>query len=121
MAKETRRYLRNHKDLVNHGECELRKIAVNLLESALHAADPFTAVIKLMRIDGDDLWIGDDRFDLTNFERILVLGAGKASLPIAQAVENILKDRITQGLIILKHGERADLQTIQVIIGHGCG
>jgi len=43
-------------------------------------------------------------FHLKDFDQICLVGAGKASAPMAQAIEEILGDRITRGLIVTKYG-----------------
>jgi len=101
--------LRNRDILTSHGNIALRKAAVEIIEYALQAANPYPAVRRLVQLDGHLLSVGDLVFDLKRYERIFVLGAGKASLPIAQALEDILGDRISDGLFVLKHGSRADL------------
>ena len=110
-------YLRNRDILTNHGNIALRKAAVEIIEYALQAANPYPAVRRLVQLDGHLLSVGDLVFDLTQYERIFVMGAGKASLPIAQALEDILGERISDGLFVLKHGSRADFNTIKVIYG----
>ena len=108
-------HLRNRDILTSHGNIALRKAAVEIIEYALQAANPYPAVRRLVQLDGHLLSVGDLVFDLKRYERIFVLGAGKASLPIAQALEDILGDRISDGLFVLKHGSRADLNRTKVI------
>ena len=40
----------------------------------------------------------------TAYRRIRVLGAGKGAAPMAAALENLLGDRISDGLVIVKYG-----------------
>ena len=108
-------YLRNRDIVTSHGNIALRKAAVEIIEYALQAADPYTAVRRLVQLDSHLLSIGDLVLDLKRYERIFVVGAGKASLSIAQALEDILGDRISDGLFVLKHGSRADLKRTKVI------
>jgi glycerate-2-kinase len=108
-------HLRNRDILTSHGNIALRKAAVEIIEYALQAASPYPAVRRLVQLDGHLLSVGDLVFDLKRYERIFVMGAGKASLPIAQALEDILGDRISDGLFVLKHGSRADLNRTKVI------
>jgi glycerate-2-kinase len=46
-------------------------------------------------------------FDLNTFDRIVVVGAGKAGAPMAAGVEAVLGDRIADGLVAVKHGHTA--------------
>ena len=73
-----------------------RKTAVELLEEALKAADPYEAVRKNIAIDGEEIVIAGKRFKPSN---IWVLGLGKASIKMALAVEDALGERISGGVI----------------------
>jgi glycerate 2-kinase len=110
-------YIKNWEALTDHGKTALREQVVDILDHGLRAADPYCATMGLVTLDGDRLHVGDLQFDLKDFERVFVFGTGKATLPIAEALEEILGDRITDGLVILKHGSQADLKHIQVIYG----
>ena len=110
-------YVRNWETLTQHGNIGLREQAVDILNYGLAAADPYRATKHLVTLDGSQLKIGDLSFNLRNFDRVLVFGTGKATLPIAQALEEILGDKITGGLVVLKKGNTADLKHIQVIYG----
>ncbi|MFO7919138.1 MAG: glycerate kinase [Anaerolineae bacterium] len=80
-----------------------RRQIVSILERALDAVDPERAVKRQLDRDGDVLCIGDTRYDLNGFSDIYVVGAGKAGAPMAQAVEEILGDRITAGYMNVKY------------------
>lgn len=75
-----------------------------VLATAINAVDPYSAVMRHLRCEGDLLWVGDQRYDLTAIQRILVVGAGKAGFPMAQAVTDLLGERISCGLVIVKDG-----------------
>lgn len=107
--------LRNYEELIGHGNTNLRALAADIVSHAIEAASPFNAVQELMELDGDVLYVDDQAFDLQDYEHIYILGAGKASLQIAHALEEILGDRITDGLFVLKHGSQANLERARVI------
>ena len=58
-------------------------------------------------LDGDELIVDGVRHQLRPGRRVLVVGAGKASLAIAAALEGILGDRLDGGAIAVRDGERA--------------
>ncbi len=53
-----------------------------------------------IRLSGDRLTVAGEECDLAGFTSILVIAVGKASLPMARAVEAVLGDRITGGLVV---------------------
>ena len=84
----------------------LRQRIVTVLEAALTAVDPYGAVLHVLQRQGNLLTVGAQQYDLTQFRRVFVIGAGKAGAPMTQAVEQVLGDRITAGLVVVKtdHG-----------------
>ena len=98
---------------------QARTRLLSILQAALDAVDPYAAVRRVLRRDGETLWVGDQRFDLTGLMRVLVLGAGKAGAPMARAVEDALGDVLTGGLVVVKTGHGAPTRTIEIVeAGH---
>jgi len=83
-----------------------------VLSAALQAVDPHAAVMRSLRRDGNRLAIGGQTYDLNSFHRILVVGAGKAGAPMTQAVADLLGDRLSGGLVIVKDGYADGLQSV---------
>lgn len=79
---------------------ELREAALTIFHRTLTAIDVETVVSSHLRLDGDQLTVGDQVCDLSKFSRLLVIAIGKASVPMARAAERILCERITDGLIV---------------------
>ncbi|HEY7338757.1 MAG TPA: glycerate kinase [Bryobacteraceae bacterium] len=80
--------------------------AYRIFRAALEAADPEQAVLRHLRIDGDALIAGRRRYRLSRFDRIHVVGAGKASASMARAVERTLGRRVSSGVINVPDGRR---------------
>ncbi len=85
-------------------ERERKELMETVWNAALKAVDPAEAVRKNVNLMGETLTIGQRTYDLTNYERIFVVGGGKAGSPMAAALEDILGDRITAGLVNVKRG-----------------
>lgn len=75
-----------------------------ILMSALVAVDPNNAVRAHLKREGDHLEINTEKIDLQEINQIYVIGAGKAGEPMAVAVDEILGDRINEGIVIVKDG-----------------
>lgn len=86
-----------------------------VLAAALKAVDPAQAVRNCVRREGTRLVVGDNVYDLDAFKRILVVGAGKASGPMAQALEEILDSRLEGGVVNVKEGYAVDTRRIELI------
>ena len=86
---------------------------IEIFDAALAAADPYHAVRKAIRIERDTLHAGGEDYELPAYERMLVIGAGKATARMALAVESLLGGRITEGSIVVKYGHTASLKHIE--------
>jgi hydroxypyruvate reductase/glycerate 2-kinase len=112
-------YIKNADQLLTHGNTAVRKVALDIIEYALAKADPYKATMALIKIENDVLSIGDLRFDLKTHRRIFLLGAGKATYPIAKALEDILGPRIADGVIVCKYGQQGRLSWSRLYLaGH---
>jgi len=79
-----------------------RKHAHQIFRAALQAADPEQAVLRYLHTDGKTLTAARRSYRLSQFDRIQVIGAGKASAAMAHAVERVLGRRIIGGAINVK-------------------
>lgn len=66
----------------------------DIFAAALAAVDPYRAVLAALRVEGDVLHLPGRTFDLSAYERIIVVGAGKATARMALAIESLLGARI---------------------------
>ena len=77
----------------------MRKHALQIFRAALEAADPYAAVLRHLHFDGRTLTAGRRRYRTADFDRIQVIGAGKASAAMARGGEHVLGRRIAGGVI----------------------
>jgi len=82
----------------------VRKHALQIFQAALEAADPYAAVLRHLQFDGHKLIAGRRRYKLADFDRIQVIGAGKAGGSMARAVERVLGPRISGGSVNVPDG-----------------
>lgn len=107
----------NGETLTRHGNVRGRQAVLEILEAGLQAADPYDAVHKLVRVEGDRLIVGyapfepegspvsgEEVYDLSGPGRVYLLGAGKGVIRVAQALEEILGDHLAGGHIVDKKG-----------------
>ena len=78
--------------------------------AALAAGDVAPLVSRVLRRDGDRILVGDRVCP----PRVRVYGCGKASGAMALAVETVLEDRITDGLVVVKDGYTAPTHRIRL-------
>ena len=88
----------------------LRKI----LKEALASVESEQAVHRALKKRGDLLLVGSHRYDLRRYDRVAVVGAGKATAPMARAVERVLGARLHGGIVIVKYGHSVPTRRIVV-------
>ncbi|MCL4534500.1 MAG: glycerate kinase [Bacteroidetes bacterium] len=91
-----------------------RAFAIDLLKNALRAVDPKEAVLRWIRLVGDQLHVADRVYDLSRYRRIFVVGCGKATAPMVQAMEEILDGRISAGVVNVKYGFGAPTRIVEI-------
>ncbi len=96
-----------------------RKDALAIFRAGVEAVDPVHAIKKHLVLEGNRLVVGEKTYDLSWFDKISVMGAGKASAAMARAAEEIFSDRLNAGLVNTKYGHSVPLDRIRVIeAGH---
>lgn len=99
-------------------------MAKAIFTKAVAAVNPSKRLEEMLRIEKNCLLIkmeeGSEKvFDLNGFDRIFLIGAGKASSSMAQAIEDIFGDRMTKGMITTKYGHILPLKYTEIIeAGH---
>ena len=99
----------------------LRRDAKAIFMAGVRRVDPYEAVRGVLSRDGDRLVLAaaqgerETMVDLSGIRRLFVVGGGKATAPMARAVEEIAGDRIAEGLVNVKYGFGEPLERIEVV------
>lgn len=111
--------IKNKDVLLSHGNIEGRKIALDIIEHGIKAINAYDITRKTVYIKDNKLIIGNLEYDSSDTRNIYVIGAGKATFFIAKALDEVLGEKIKEGIIIVKRGERRRLRHIKVVeAGH---
>ncbi|KXB05700.1 hypothetical protein AKJ49_00245, partial [candidate division MSBL1 archaeon SCGC-AAA382A03] len=97
---------KNKRELVSHGFCEGREAVLEIMKAAINSVNSYEATMKKIRLEENTLFISDRCYDLSEIENVYIIGGGKATLSIAQALEEILGERISDGAINVKEKNR---------------
>jgi glycerate 2-kinase len=96
-----------------------RLLLQRLITAGLEAADPYHALLKHVTRDRRSLHVGRRAYDFSKIDRIIAVGAGKASARMAQALEAVLGTKLDDGLVIVKTGHTLATTRIAVLeAGH---
>ncbi|MEM2759574.1 MAG: glycerate kinase [Nitrososphaerales archaeon] len=111
--------IKNKKQLLHFNTCvKARRLVLDALDAALMASDPKKLVKEHVRLKGNNLRIADKTYQL-DFDNIYVIGAGKASAYMAEAMNEILGERITDGLVIIPDYFRTRLHVGNIKLWRG--
>jgi glycerate 2-kinase len=101
----------NKTELINSGSDQLtrraRRLVVETLQFALTSVDPHILVSQKVKRRGEKLRVENQVISLGGYDRIFVVGAGKASGAMVEALEPILGNRLTGGLVVVPSGQES--------------
>src|SRR2546425_5620592 len=78
---------------------QLRLAGREIFDQALHAVDAGEAVRRALHLEGSQLTVQDSTIDLGH-RWFYSIAVGKAALPMALALEDLIGERFTRGLIV---------------------
>ena len=95
-------------------EIILRQDALSIFYRAVQAVDPIAVVRNTVKLLGNRLEIQGRSYNLASFQRVYIVGAGKAAAKMAQAIEELLGERVTSGVVNVKYGHGVPLKTVRI-------
>lgn len=91
---------------------EARTLALDCLTAGIEAADPELATRNALALCNESLQIDNRHVSLSSYDRILVVGGGKAAVGVATALETILGDSLDDGVIVTDSPQSLDRLTV---------
>ena len=88
-------------------------LTLSCVEAGIDAARPEQVVHDSLTVEGDQLRIAEDVMDLGAFERVVVLGGGKAAAGVAATLETVLGDRLDGGVVVTDDPVETDRVTVR--------
>ena len=105
---------------MNH-EINPGKSARQIFDVALRSVDARRSVRNAVRLEGPRLIIHDTIINLDKPQSIYALAIGKAALPMAAGLDDVLKEKLTEGLVVGLDSQISDTslsqsqQTLQTV------
>ncbi len=87
-------------------------MALDCVAAGIEAADPAVVVPERVSLDGDELTVAGETYDLGGYDRVLVVGGGNAAATVASALEGVLGDRLAGGVVITDNPVEADAVSV---------
>jgi glycerate-2-kinase len=96
----------------------LKEVAKHIFLEALRTSEPESLIANKLRLDGETLSVGGERFLLDGFTEVVLIGMGKASLRMGWAVEKLLSHRLKRGILVTDRYSRLPVRSEVVVGGH---
>ncbi len=77
-----------------------RKVVLDLLEAAFESIQPQHVMDHNFHLSDNSLKIADQEFNLSDYNRIFLIGFGKGSAGISKLIETQLGEKLTEGHVI---------------------
>jgi glycerate 2-kinase len=102
-----------------HQGCQSLNIALSTLEYSIKYVDPKILVNRTVKLKGSKLRLKDIKsekveLDLNDFNSVYVVGAGKATASMTEALYGILKGRISHGAINVPYHTNKQIDRISI-------
>jgi len=94
---------------------QLRSDAVAIFNGAVTAVDPANAVRRYVHINDSAIAVADRSYAFHRCRNIYIIGAGKAAVPMAQALESLLGEPLRGGIVVTKYGQARRLGKVHVL------
>ncbi|KPK89703.1 hypothetical protein AMJ80_09390 [bacterium SM23_31] len=96
-----------------------KKHTLSIFKAGIEAVEPRTLIKRMVKYSDNLLTVRDHDYDLSRFKKVIVAGGGKASTLMARGIEEILQNRITDGLVITSYGSSTATQRVRIVeAGH---
>jgi glycerate-2-kinase len=110
--------IKNKEQLIRNGETPLnqnaRALALKGLESALKAIDPKQIIKSKLSLKNSTLQVDGYSFNLKKYKNVYVIGGGKASGSMAEALEQVLGKYIKSGFVNVPSGSKHKTDIIEL-------
>jgi len=93
-------------DRVTHARTDAHETALEALEAGIEAALPETVLERAVSVEGDTVGIDGTEYDRSAYDRLVVLGGGKAAGGVARALEDVLE--VDDGVVVTTDGVTCD-------------
>jgi hydroxypyruvate reductase/glycerate 2-kinase len=95
---------------------EQRRVVLDAIEAGLDAIDPLRALEEHAQVEQGCLVVDGRQYRLDAYDRVVVFGAGKASLRVAEGLVVLLGDKISDGLVVVPNESSVSLARVDIMV-----
>ena len=94
-----------------------RKMVFQVIEEGLQAIDTKVAVKKAVKMDSENIFVGPDKFKISEIGKIIVIGVGKCAMQAVESINDVLGEKISAGVVLDIHAGEIKNKNIKSFIG----
>jgi glycerate-2-kinase len=110
--------IQNRQQLIQNGQTpkiqKSRALALQSLQYAVNKVDPTHLLNAKIQVQKGILKIENHQYNLSEFSHVYIVGGGKASGKMAQAMEELLGPHLTAGVVIVPYGAKQKTRLIKI-------
>jgi len=107
--------IQNRDALLNHGDRSARGLLVDLVDGVFDALRPTVLLADIATVEDGVLTIESETYNLGNFEDVYLVGSGKGSQAVVEAVSELFETDLVTPLVVEKRGQVRDADGIRVL------
>jgi len=97
---------------------DLKEQAKSIFLDTVRRIDVERLIHSRVRVENETLKLDDLELRLSNFRRIVLIGFGKASLKMGSALEQLLGDRLSAGVLVTDRRHSVVVRSEVIVAGH---
>ena len=97
---------------------DLSEEAISIFLKTASSLNPSTVIRNRLVVEGEFLFVDQERVRLSDFSDVRLIGIGKASVTMASVIEEMFGGRITSGIIVTNSRPRVKLNSEVIVGGH---
>ncbi|HSO76396.1 MAG TPA: DUF4147 domain-containing protein, partial [Blastocatellia bacterium] len=97
---------------------DLKEEATAIFLETLKSIQLDSLIRNRLRLEGDRLLVDGHLLDLNDYREVVLIGLGKASASIGAALEAVLGDRLTRGVLVTNRKSRVRTESELIVAGH---
>ena len=97
---------------------DLKEQAKKIFFDTLRQVDIASVVNRAVRVEERVLDVAGTRIDLSQYRKVVIIGIGKASIPMAAAVEALLGNAFTRGILVTDRHHTLQVKSEVLVGGH---
>ena len=101
--------------IIQTSNARIKRLLKTLIQSSLDAADPNKAMKQSIIRKKHQLFVNNIHYDLSQYQRVVCVGAGKASGHMARTLEQILDRYLEGGVVIVKDGYGSLTKRVRIV------